>query len=297
MSPRPARHDDYLEVRLLVPSQTFDLLCGALHEVNCLGFRYENEDAHSRIPVTAYFTPDVQPAGVVERLVPWLKTQYHPGTVIYDHIPDQDWDALWRSTYQPIEVGDDLVILPSWSTDQYTDRAVVRIKPERAFGTGSHETTRLCLDVLTTLNLQGARVADMGTGSGILAIAALKLGATSADACDPDVDALANARHNIDDNGVASQVTLHEGEMASMPDAQYDVILANLVLGPLRDNAPLLANRLAPKGVLLISGLLEGQDRSLESHLNKSGLFVNEKRELSGWILLVCSRSENRGPA
>jgi ribosomal protein L11 methyltransferase len=289
----PVRHDDYLEVRLLVPSQTFDLLCGALHEVHCLGFRYEDEDPQNRIPVTAYFTPDVHPAGVVERLVPWLKTDGDSGPVICNRIPDQDWDALWKSTYQPIEVGGRLVILPSWSKESYPDRIVVRIKPERAFGTGSHETTRLCLDALTGLNLQGSRVADMGTGSGILAIAALKLGATSADACDPDPDALANARHNLRLNRVTREVTLYEGEITAMPDARYDVVVANLVLDPLRDGAPLLARRLEPGGVLLLSGLLRGQEDVLAPHLHKNGLNILDKRELSGWVLLVCSRSED----
>jgi len=229
--------------------------------------------------------------------VPWLKTDGDLGPILCNRIPDQDWDALWRSTYRPIEVGDNLVILPSWNTDTYANRTVVRIKPERAFGTGSHETTRLCLDALTRLNVQGVRVADMGTGSGILAIAALKLGARSADACDPDVDALANARGNVERNRVAHQLTLYEGEMSAMPDATYDVVLANLVLDPLREGASRLARHLEPDGVLLLSGLLEGQDDILEPHLHENGLAILEKRELSGWILLVCSATEKRDQA
>jgi ribosomal protein L11 methyltransferase len=289
MKSQPLRHDDYLEVQMAVPAHAFDLLCGALQEVDCLGFRYEDEDSHNRIPVTAYFTPDVQPAGVVERLVPWLKTETDSGSVICKHIPDQDWDALWLSTYQPIEVGENLVILPSWSTNRYPDRVVVRIKPERAFGTGSHETTRLCLEALCQLQLQERCVADMGTGSGILAIAAVKLGATRADGCDPDVDALANARYNVTLNEVTEKVALYEGEINNMPKVEYDVMLANLVLDPLRESASLLAARLAPAGVLFLSGLLAGQESALEPYLHRCGLNIREKRELAGWVLLVCA--------
>ena len=275
-----------------VNEEWLDLLSLALSECGCLGTEYRDGTRNGQTLVLAYFHEDAPSGSVMERLQPWFRT-YDAHNVQWLRIPEQDWNALWRSTYRPIELGSRLTVLPSWSRQKTGDRLVVRIKPDFAFGTGSHETTRLCLEALTTLPLSGREVADVGTGSGILAIAAARLGASHVFACDPDPLALVNARHNVRLNRVTRQVSLHAGELLTLPPERFDVILANLVLEPLREGVASLRNGCRPGAQVIVSGLLASQEQEWLPMALQAGFRVVDSRCENDWLRLHLTLPES----
>lgn len=170
-------------------------------------------------------------------------------------IAEQDWVRLTQSQFAPIPIHGKLWIVPSWHETPDANAVSIVLDPGLAFGTGSHPTTRLCLQWLCDTLIGGERLLDYGCGSGILAIAALKLGASHALGVDIDEAALSMARANAETNGVPLAV-----QHSSAPLTEcYDVVMANILTNPLRLLAPLLCARLAPGAHLVLSGILESQ--------------------------------------
>jgi ribosomal protein L11 methyltransferase len=285
----------YVTASFRIPETVFDVFTGALWEVGTLGCEYSDQDADGEIHVTAFFPQGTRPASVLERLIPWLRATDGldlTGTT-WDRLEEVDWSALWRTSYSPIVVGDRLAILPAWSRARFAGRAIVKISPRMAFGTGSHESTRLCLDALDHMVTEGCAVADVGTGSGILAIAATKLGAVSVDACDVDAVALVNTRHNVRMNRVADRVNIYEGNVNSFSDhSRYDIILANIVPDPIREQLDDMARRLKPAGLILASGLLADQEPSMMTSIQNAGLRVKTRTILQEWMMLTLQKSD-----
>lgn len=180
-----------------------------------------------------------------------------PGDIRFEELPDQDWERSWMDDFHPMRFGRRLWIVPS--RDEAPDPTAVNIKldPGLAFGTGTHETTALCLEWLDQADLSGTHVLDYGCGSGILAIAALLLGAQHADACDLDPQALDATRANADNNGVSER--LHLSLPEGLADGTADVLLANILATPLLELAPSLADRVRTGGHLVLSGILADQ--------------------------------------
>jgi ribosomal protein L11 methyltransferase len=169
-------------------------------------------------------------------------------------VPDLDWVRLTQAQFAPIRIGERLWIVPSWCEVVDPTAINLRLDPGLAFGTGSHPTTRLCLQWLCENLRPGATVLDYGCGSGILAIAAARLGAATVSGVDIDERAIATSRANAAMNGVAI-----EFGPPDTPLAAVDVLIANILAGPLRVLAPLLASRVRPGGRIVLSGLLEPQ--------------------------------------
>jgi len=276
---------EYVELSFEVNDDWLDLLSLALDECGCLGNEFRSGQRNGKTQILAYFHAGAPTGSVVERLLPWLRT-YEASDVQWQRVPEQDWNALWRSTYRPIDAGPRLTVLPSWSRRRFDGRLIVRIKPDFAFGTGSHETTRMCLEALTSASPAGRQVADVGTGSGILAIAAARLGAAHVYACDPDPLALTNARHNLRLNRVTRQVTLEAGELCSLPQGRFDVIVANLVLEPLREGVKSLRGACTAGADVIVSGLLSSQEEEWLPLALREGLTLVERRSQNDWLLL-----------
>lgn len=178
-------------------------------------------------------------------------------------VADQDWERAWMDQYVPLQFGRRTWIVP-WNMDpppEARDGVIVRLDPGLAFGSGTHPTTALCLRWLDSLVLRGKTVLDFGCGSGILALAALKLGASAAVGVDNDPQALAATADNAERNGVGDQlqVFLPENE----PAATYPVVVANILAVALDALAETLASRVAPGGVIALSGILHGQEGAL----------------------------------
>ena len=172
-------------------------------------------------------------------------------------VADRDWNAQWEASLQPVEAGP-FVVAPSWTDvpPGVAPSAVLRIDPKMAFGTGYHETTRICLRLLAGAVPDGARVLDVGTGTGVLAIGALRLGAASAVGVDVDPWSVTNGRDNAALNGVAGQLDVREGSLEVVPETGFDLVVANIISSILEPMLPILAEKAAPSASLVLSGLL-----------------------------------------
>ena len=175
-----------------------------------------------------------------------------------ESLPDQDWERSWMDRFRPMQYGKNLWICPSWYKPPDPEATNVMLDPGLAFGSGSHETTRLCMEWLSKQQLEGKSVIDYGCGSGILAIAALKLGADSALGIDIDEQALKASRQNAQLNHVSEKLQLELP--ADMPDRiQSDIVFANILAGTLVELKSHLLSYRKPQGVLVLSGILKSQ--------------------------------------
>ncbi|MFQ1062826.1 50S ribosomal protein L11 methyltransferase [Bordetella trematum] len=201
-------------------------------------------------------------------------------------VPDADWVRLTQSQFGPIRISDQLWIVPSWHRDDVelpTPAEGIRIEldPGLAFGTGSHPTTHLCLAWLEAALPAGATVLDYGCGSGILAIAARKLGAGDTIAVDIDPQAV----QSTEDNARVNQVTLQAALPDALGEGQFRVVVANILSNPLKVLAPMLAGRVAPGGELVLSGVLERQAEEVAAAY-APWLKMSVWRALDGWVCL-----------
>ena len=210
-------------------------------------------------------------------------------TVETEGVEQEDWQNGWRKYYHPMEIGQRLAVVPSWQ-EYDTDRVKLILDPGLAFGTGGHETTSLCLEALDERVKGGERVLDIGTGSGILAIAALKLGAASAEGVDIDPVAVRTAGENAALNGVADQLTVLVGDLSDKASGTYDIITANIVANAILSLAPAVPGLMAEDAVFIASGIIDSRKDEVIAGLEAAGLAVQEVKEKRGWECIVCRR-------
>jgi ribosomal protein L11 methyltransferase len=204
-----------------------------------------------------------------------------------EEIPDADWVRAARARFEPLCVTGDLWIVPSWREPIDTRALNIRIDPGLAFGSGSHPTTRLCLRWLAERLPRGARVLDYGCGSGILAIAAAKLGAAAVTGVDIDAQAIAASRANAEANGVAVRFCAPDEIGEANP---FDVVIANILADPLEMLAPLLAARVNAGGSICLSGILESQAAGLIGVYSR-WFNIDAWSEEETWVALAGERS------
>lgn len=197
-------------------------------------------------------------------------------------LEDQDWVRLTQAQFDPIQISDRLWITPSWHEAPNGNAVNLQLDPGLAFGTGSHPTTRLCLKWLDTQLKGGESVLDYGCGSGILAIAALKLGAVAADGVDIDEQAIIASRSNAEQNEAAARFFLPD----DLPEAAYDVVVANILANPLRLLGSMLASRTQAGGRIVLSGILEEQAEELNG-IYSEWFDMQPPVAEGGWVRLV----------
>ena len=210
-------------------------------------------------------------------------------TVETEGVEQEDWQNGWRKYYHPMEIGQRLAVVPSWQ-EYDTDRVKLILDPGLAFGTGGHETTSLCLEALDERVKGGERVLDIGTGSGILAIAALKLGAASAEGVDIDPVAVRTAGENAALNGTADKLTVLVGDLSDKASGTYDIITANIVANAILSLAPAVPGLMAEDAVFIASGIIDSRKDEVIAGLEKAGLTVQEVKEKRGWECIVCKK-------
>jgi ribosomal protein L11 methyltransferase len=205
---------------------------------------------------------------------------------------EADWAEAWKAHYGVLHVGQRTAIVPAWqSYDPAPDEVVIVLDPGMAFGTGTHPTTRLCLAALEELMEPGMRVLDLGTGSGILSIAAAKRGAASVRAVDIDPIAVASARENVAANGVAGVVHVESGSL-ELAQATYDLVLVNILYSVILDLLDRgLADVLRPNGVVVASGIIDDQEADIVHAFEAHGLQVTDRRSERDWVALVGRRA------
>jgi ribosomal protein L11 methyltransferase len=208
---------------------------------------------------------------------------------------DEDWQNAWKSHFSLLKIGQHLVIKPSWIEYQpEANDIVIELDPGLAFGTGYHPTTYTCLEALEHLVRPGMNVLDLGTGSGILTIAAVKLGAAKVLALDIDSIAVQAARQNFQRAGIQHQVTLAQGTLphALARAEAYDLVVANISSRAIRERAAHILPVLRPQGALIASGIIKDQYQETEAALLAAGLTSIEVWPLEDWATLVCQRSD-----
>lgn len=242
----------------------------------------EDHPLWSRTQVTGWFAADT----LVPQLVLQVSARFARPLLSYEYaiIPDQDWEEAARAHFKPLCFGERLWICPSWHTPPAPAAVNVILDPGLAFGTGTHASTALCLEWLATAALDGQELIDFGCGSGILAIAALKLGAHRVWGVDIDAQALAVSRENALRNGVSKRYLSMPPELLPL-HLKVDVVMANILAEPLMRLAPRLTALVRPRGHLLLAGLLLEQIQAVEAAYGAGIAFARHVRD--GWALLV----------
>jgi len=206
---------------------------------------------------------------------------------IITNMEEDSWESSWKQYWKPTHVGKALVVCPSW--EEYTPapgETVLLLDPGMAFGTGTHQSTRLCMELAERAVTGGERVLDLGCGSGILAITALLLGADSALGVDIDQVAVSACAGNAAMNGLESRATFRKGNLAAGVSGQFDVIFANIIADVILELAPDIPRLLAPGGVFIASGILSERAGEIEAVLECVGLRPTTKLESEGWAAI-----------
>ncbi len=233
-------------------------------------------------------------------------------TPIYRQIADQNWMEAWRQHYKPILIGERLLILPAWLANPDPKRIPIKIDPGMAFGTGTHPTTQLCLELMERsfddrpqtaddgkspiVRRPPSTVIDVGCGSGILSIAALKLGAQTVLGVDTDIESVKNSRENADLNGIGEELILGQGSVGEILAGQFPFQSAPLVAANIL--APVLirlfdaglADLIQPNGEIILSGILDHQAESVMQAGQAKGLKRGEVRQMKDWVAVSMTR-------
>ncbi|UOD50178.1 50S ribosomal protein L11 methyltransferase [Orrella daihaiensis] len=296
------------ELVLECSGEQADILTDALLEAGALSACAEDAelDTPNEQPIFGEPGGDASPQGwAVNRVVALLPDGLDPaqllvhaqhvvGFAVSQHwhlreVPDEDWVKLTQSQFDPINIGERLVIVPTWhrSEAQTGDRVRIELDPGLAFGTGSHPTTHLCLKWLQSEMPQASRVLDYGCGSGILAIAGKLLGAAEVVGVDIDEQAVQSTRYNASANHVSVQAMLPD----ELAPGTFDVVVANILSNPLKVLAPMLSHRVRQGGYLVLSGILARQAQEV-AEFYSPWLHLSVYEELDGWVCLAGQRQE-----
>jgi ribosomal protein L11 methyltransferase len=290
------------ELHLLCPETQVEAICDAASELDALSISVEDADAgtdgeralfgepgmaihhtawtHSR--VIALFSDENQATHAASVLA--LQDFFTGSRVVsVSAVPDQDWVRITQSQFEPVAVTSDFFIVPTWCEPPSAAKQIIRLDPGLAFGTGTHPTTRMCLKWIATHGSSHrslGRTLDYGCGSGILAIAAKKYGASSVDAVDIDPAAVTASSANA----IANHCTLQLG-LPDLAAGTYDTVLANILASPLKVLAPLLCGHVASGGRLVLAGILERQTEELQSAYAPY-LHLQILDTMDGWVLM-----------
>lgn len=213
------------------------------------------------------------------------------GNIRFRSLSEKDWANEWKQYFHVTHVGESLVIKPSW--EEYTPKDgehVIKIDPGMAFGTGTHHTTNMCMARLEKVLPANAEVFDVGTGSGILAIAAALLGAKSIKAVDIDAVAVRVARENIADNGLEDKIEVKEGDLLRGTEGQADVIIANIIADIIIMLLKDIPGKLKDDGIFLASGIISDRRADVEAAAAEVGMKVDHVDEKGGWVVMQMSK-------
>jgi ribosomal protein L11 methyltransferase len=217
----------------------------------------------------------------------------------FKYIQDEDWMASWKKFYRPILIGEKMLILPAWIPNDNPDRIAVKIDPSMAFGTGTHPTTQLCLEMVEKYTIPGKSVIDIGCGSGILAIGALLLGADHALGVDIDDESMQNSSENAERNGILDKLELHKGSVSEIHAGEYSIRQAPVVMANIL--APIIirlfeagmADLITSGGVILLSGILEEQAEKVRRVAESYGLEFIEQSQIKDWVAIAYRKTNS----
>jgi ribosomal protein L11 methyltransferase len=279
----------YVEVQISADEELVEQLVAILPQLGFEGFWEDGPMLRCYIG-SARWSPEMREEvqSVINRMTP-SNSSASPQVAV-NTIENKNWNEEWEKTIKPIQVTDRIVIKPTWHKYVTTPgQIVITIDPKMSFGTGYHETTRLVLRLMEKHVDAGMSVLDVGTGTGVLAIAGVSLGATSAVGVDVDEWSFDNAVENVMLNHVQDQVRIIHGELSSVPEGKFDMIVANIQLNVIVPLLSEMKERLSAAGVMILSGLLLPDREQIVSALASLGLKVCEEIKENEWIALAVS--------
>ncbi|HAS55217.1 MAG: hypothetical protein A2X56_10340 [Nitrospirae bacterium GWC2_57_13] len=279
---------EYYELTITVPDVVRDSLIQKLSEAGTLGLNERENDLVAYFPASFDLPTLLLELDLAKALLD--KTGAGQGlTYRYSRLPDTDWNEAWKKAFTALDVGARFTILPPWE-EPHSSRTNIIIDPGMAFGTGHHETTRSCLLLMEKLaaGQPKDRFLDVGTGTGILAIAAAHLGFREINAVDTDPLAVDASRRNAELNALGN-ITFRNGTIDDV-EGTFPLITANLFSGILIHIAHDIALHVAPGGSVILSGMIEGQEQDVITAFNKAGLGVMDSLHDGKWVTLAVSR-------
>lgn len=206
-------------------------------------------------------------------------------------LEEKNWNEEWEKNINVIKISDKIVIKPTFRNyDTKPGQIVISIDPKMSFGTGEHQTTKLMLHFIEEFIKPGMKVLDVGSGTGVLAIAAVKLGAASAVAVDNDEWCFQNGKENCELNTISDKVEVKLGLVEDIAEKDFDLVLANIQKNELLEISQELVNRLSGNGMLVLSGLLESDENDIKEKYEKLGLTMIDKQQMDEWIAVVFKR-------
>ncbi|MBU3826912.1 MAG: 50S ribosomal protein L11 methyltransferase [Candidatus Anaerobiospirillum merdipullorum] len=292
----PADKQDWIEIKARCTANTADAISTMLEQLGALAVTYEDaEDSPILEPrpgerrlwpnteVTGLFAQGTDATAIVQTLQQILGDSIPLAAV---KLADKDWIRAWMDQFKPLRFGSRLWICPTWHQVPDKEAVTVMLDPGLAFGTGTHPTTALCLEWLDRQDLTNARVLDYGCGSGILAVAALKLGASEALGVDIDPQALLASKENAQRNGVDSKLTLKDGATLDLSTiTPYNLAIANILAGPLAELEPYIAALTAKGAPLALSGILQEQAEEVIAAYSPDFSYQGQEVK-DGWVRL-----------
>lgn len=299
----------WIEVTLRVDGEAAEATAGVLQRYGYQGVAVEHEGIppdkldEDQIPpattlaVRAYLPEDERAEEVklqLENALGYMNMMYPMPTPEYRIVEEADWAEAWKVHYHPVRIGRRLLIRPLWTQVELQPGDVeIALDPGMAFGTGTHPTTQLCLEALEDLLVPSAKVLDLGCGSGILAIAAAKLGALHVYALDNDPIAVASAQENAEKNGAAEKITVQEGSLENLVTSarRFDLILVNILARIIIQMCGQhLGDIVRPGGLAVFSGIIEEQANDVEAALRSTGLQPYARRQQGDWVVIEARR-------
>ena len=236
-----------------------------------------------------YISPEENPAEATAFLEERFKSENIEYTIGTSLCKNEDWENNWKAYFKPMNIGNKLLIKPVWYDDIDTDRVVLNIEPGLAFGSGTHQTTRLCLETLENYITDGCEVLDVGCGSGILSVASLLLGADSAIGVDIDKLAVKTAKDNGTLNNYSEpELTFKEGNLTDKIDGKFDVVVANIVADIIIKLSSDIQKYMKPDGYFITSGIIDMREDEILNAFNENNFEVIDRHEDGGWLCFVC---------
>ena len=312
---------NWTEVKIYTTTAGIDPLTGSMLDLGLQGFMIEDaqdfdEFLHDTTPhwdyvdqavmekmkdcetcVTIYVADNPQgmeELAQVRQILARLKAQDPDGKygrleLEMKDVDEEDWSNAWKKYYHPVQVGEHLVVCPSWEAyDRQPDDVVLTLNPGMAFGTGTHDTTRLCMELLEKYITPQDTVLDVGCGSGILAITAALLGANKIIGCDIDEVAVKVAGENAALNGVQDRIAFHQGDLTSQVEGSFQIICANIMADVIIRLSEDAGRYLAKDGIFITSGIIDTREQDVLNALEQNGFQVIERRTSGGWVALAC---------
>ncbi len=243
--------------------------------------------------VHIYISPEENPAEAVQFLSERFTSEGIDNTIDLFSCRNEDWENNWKQYFHPIKIGKKLLIQPLWEDieEEKTDRCVLKIEPGLAFGTGTHDTTRLCLETLERYASEGKTVLDIGCGSGILSIASLLFGAESAVGVDIDPLAVKTAKENGETNGFSEpQFKVLSGNLTDKVSGKYDVIVANIVADVIIMFCESVGDFMKEDSVFITSGIIDTREKDVLAAFDKYGFRVKERHACGGWVCFAVTK-------